>query len=158
MFDQIPGFLNIRNSLDRFLISVPDPENSNNYIDIYMSPVRSANIKVDTSNQTPYVKVKCEFVGRIYSMSENSKYLSPEVLNSISNSCNSYLESVFSDYLYKTSKEFHADINGMGKYALRNFFTTKQFESYSWLENYKNAFFDIEINTSVKSGMLITET
>ena len=152
------AFLNIRNSLDRFLISIPDPENSNNYIDIYMSPVRSADIKVDTSNPTPFVKVKCEFVGRIYSMSENSKYLSPEVLNSISNSCNSYLESVFSNYLYKTSTEFHSDINGMGKYALKNFFTTKQFKNYSWLENYRNAFFDVEINTSVKSGMLITET
>lgn len=152
------AFLNISNSLDRFLISIPDPENGNNYIDIYLSPVRSAAIKVDTSSQTPYIKVKCEFVGRIYSMSENSKYLSPEVLNSISNSCNSYLESIFSDYLYKTSKEFHSDINGMGKFALKNFFTTKQFKNYSWLDNYRNAFFDVEINTSVKSGMLISES
>lgn len=152
------AFLNIRDSLDRFLISVPDPENSNNYIDIYLSPIRSSNVKVDTSNSTPYVKVKCEFVGRIYSMAENSKYLSSDVLDSISNSCNSYLETAFSDYLYKTSKEFHSDINGIGKYALKNFFTTGQFEDYSWLENYKNAFFAVEINTSVKSGMLITET
>lgn len=152
------AFLNIKNSVDRFLISIPDPENANNYIDIYMSPVHFTDIKVDTSSQTPYVKIKCEFTGRIYSMSENSKYLSPEVLDSISNSCNSYLESEFSDFLYKTSKEFHSDINGIGNYALKNFFTTKQFEDYCWLENYKNAFFDVEINTSIKSGMLITET
>lgn len=152
------AFLNIRNDLDRFLISVPDPENSNNYIDIYMTPLKSTNIKVDTSSQTPYIKIKCEFAGRIYSMSENAKYLSPEVLDSISNSCNSYLESAFSDFLYRTSKEFQSDISGIGKYALKNFFTTEQFEDYSWLDNYKNAFFDVEIDTSVKSGMLITET
>lgn len=152
------AFLNIRNDLDKFLISVPDPENSNNYIDVYMTPLQNVDIKVDTSSQTPYIKVKCKFSGRIYSMSENSKYLSSEVLDTISNSCNSYLESVFSDYLYKTSKEFQSDINGIGKYALKNFFTSKQYEDYSWLENYKNAFFDVEINASVKSGMLITET
>ena len=152
------AFLNIRNDLDRFLISVPDPQNNNNYLDIYMTPIRSTDIKIDTSNQTPYIKIKCEFSGRIYSMSENSKYLSSEVLDSISNSCNSYLESVFSDYLYKTSKDFNSDINGMGKYALKNFFTTTQYEDYNWQENYKNSFFDVEVDTSVKSGMLITET
>ncbi|MGN1297777.1 MAG: Ger(x)C family spore germination C-terminal domain-containing protein [Clostridia bacterium] len=152
------AFLNIKNDIDRFLISVPDPQNNNNYLDVYMSPTRAADIKIDTSNQTPYIKVKCEFSGRIYSMSENSKYLSSEVLDSISNSCNSYLESMFSDYLYKTSKDFNSDINGMGKDALKNFFTITQYEDYNWSENYKNAFFDVEVNTSVKSGMMITET
>lgn len=152
------AFLNIRNDIDRFLISVPDPENNNNYLDIYMSPTRSPHIEIDTSNQTPYVKIKCEFNGRIYSMSENSKYLTSDILDSISNSCDGYLESVFSDYLYKTAKEFGSDINGMGKSALKNFFTSKEYEDYSWLDNYKNAFFDIEVKSSVKSGMLITET
>ncbi len=152
------SFLNIKNDLDRFLISIPNPESTNNYLDIYLTPAHTTDVKVDTSNQTPYVKVKCEFVGRIYSMSKDSKYLSPEVLDSISNSCNSYLESVFSDYLYKTSKEFNSDINNIGKHVLKNFFTTKQYEDYDWSENYKNAFFDVEVNTSIKSGMLLTET
>ena len=35
---------------------------------------------------------------------------------------------------------------------------TKEFENYSWLENYKNAFFKVNVDSSVKSGMLITET
>lgn len=152
------AFLNIKNDLDRFLISVPDPQNDNNYLDIYLTPTRSTNIQIDTSNQTPYIKIKCEFSGRIYSMSKNSKYLSPEVLDSISNSCNSYLESIFSDYLYKTTKDFNSDINGLGKCALKNFFTTAQYDDYNWQENYKNSFFDVKVNTSVKSGMLITET
>ena len=152
------SFLNIRNDLDRFLISVPDPLNNNHYLDIYLTPVHSTSINIDTTNQSPYIKIKLEFSGRIYSMTENSKYLSSEVLDSISNSCNSYLESVFADYLYKTSKDLKSDINGFGKYTLKNFITTKQYEDYNWLENYKNSFFDVEVNTSVKSGMLITET
>lgn len=152
------AFLNIRNDLDRFLISVPDPLNNNHYLDIYLTPVHSTSINIDTTNQSPYIKIKLEFSGRIYSMTENSKYLSSEVLDSISNSCNSYLESVFADYLYKTSKDLKSDINGFGKYTLKNFITTGQYEDYNWPENYKNSFFDVEVNTSVKSGMLITET
>lgn len=152
------AFLNIRNDLDRFLISVPDPLNNNHYLDIYLTPVHSTSVDIDTTNQSPYIKIKLKFSGRIYSMTENSKYLSSEVLDSISNSCNSYLESIFANYLYKTSKDLKSDINGFGKYTLKNFITTEQYEDYNWLENYKNAFYDVEVNTSVKSGMLITET
>ena len=152
------AFLNIRNSIDRFLITVQDPENENSFLDIYLSPAKKTKISVDTSSQTPYIKVDCEFTGRIYSVSENSNYLSPNILNSISESCNNYLESLFSTYLYKTSKELNSDINSFGTYSLKNFLTTKDFEDYYWLENYKNAFFKVNINTSVKSAMLITET
>jgi len=152
------AFQNIRNNIDRFLISVHDPENENNVLDIYMTPAKNTSVKVNTSTQTPYVEISCKFTGRIYSMSENSKYLSPDVLDSISKSCDSYLESLFTEYLYKTSKEFNSDINSFGTYALKNFFTTKEFENYSWLENYRNAFFKVNVDSSVKSGMLITET
>ena len=152
------AFQNIRNNIDRFLISVHDPENENNVLDIYMTPAKNTSVKVNTSTQTPYIEISCKFTGRIYSMSENSKYLSPGVLDSVSKSCDSCLESLFTEYLYKTSKEFKSDINSFGTYALKNFFTTKEFENYSWLENYKNAFFKVNVDSSVKSGMLITET
>ena len=152
------AFQNIKNSIDRFLISVQDPENENNVLDIYMTPSSNTSIKVDTSTKSPYVEINCNFTGRIYSMTQNSKYLSPEVLDSISKNCNSYLETQFSNYLYRTSRELHSDINSIGNYALKNFFTTKEFEDYAWLENYKNAFFKVKVNSSIKSGMLITET
>lgn len=152
------AFLNMRNAVDRFLISVPDPFNHNNYIDLYVTPLKSRNISIDTSSSTPYINVSCYFSARIYSMSENSKYLSDDVLAAISNSCNSYLENIISDYLYKTSKNFKSDVNGFGNNATKNFLTTKGFENYNWNENYKNAFFKVNVETSVKSGMLITET
>lgn len=152
------SFLTIRNHVDRFLVSVPDPTDSNNYIDIYLTPEGSTTVDINTSTSSPYIKVKAEFSGRIYSMTDNSKYLDTDILNAISESCSKYLESVFSSYLYKTSKEFKSDINGFGKYALNNFFTTEDFNNYNWSENYKDAFFEVEVNSSVKSGMLITET
>lgn len=136
---QLP-FLNIRNQIERFLISIPDPLNNDDYLDIYMSPVKTTEIKVDTSTTTPYVSVKLKFDGRIYSMSENAKYLSPEILDKISSTCNSYLQSTFKDYLYKTSKDFKSDINNFWNISFENFFTDKEFKEYNWHENYKNAF------------------
>ncbi len=152
------AYLAIRNEVNRFLVSIPDPDDSNSYIDIYLSPNGSTSVDVDTATSSPYIKLKAKFVGRIYSMTNNSQYLSPETLETLSLTCNKYLESVFSDYLYKTSKEFRSDINGFGKYALGNFFTSQDYDHYKWSDNYRNAFFQVDIDTSIKSSMLITET
>ena len=152
------AYLTMHNKVDRFLISIPDPEVAGHYLDIYLTPASSTKVKVDTSTSSPYVKIKTKFTGRIYSMSENSNYLKSEILDAISNTCNQYLESVFSAYLYKTSKEFKSDINGFGKVAQSNFFTTQEYNAYNWHDSFKNSFFDVKVDTSVKSGMLITQT
>lgn len=151
-------YLAIKNEVNRFLVSVPDPDDVNSFLDIYLYPNGPPNIEIDTSTSSPYIKLKTKFNGRIYSMSNNSQYLEPDILKDISETCNKYLESVFSDYLYKTSKEFNSDINGFGKYALGNFFTTEDYDTYNWNDNYRNAFFSVQVDTSVKSSMLITET
>lgn len=151
-------FLNLKESVDSFLVSIPDPQEANSKIDIYLTPNTTHNIDVDFVNGAPYVKMKLEFSGKIYSMSRDSQYLNIDVLNSISNSCNNYLESQFSSYLYKTSTVFESDINGLGSFALSKFSTTTEFDNYNWLDNYKNCTFDVEVNTVIDSGFLLTQT
>ena len=151
-------FLNMRKNIDSFLVSIPNPEDPSSKIDIYLTPNTTHNINVSIVNGSPFIKVKFEFSGKIYSMSKGSQYLNPDILNSISNSCNSYLESQFSNYLYKTSTIFESDINGLGVYALSQFVTANEFNDYNWLANYKNCTFDIDINTVMDSGFLLTQT
>ena len=151
-------FLNMRKEVNSFLVSVPDPQNTDSKIDIYLTPDTTDNIYVSFVNGAPYIKIKLEFSGKIYSMSRNSEYLDINVLNSISNSCDNYLEHQFSSYLYKTSTVFESDINAIGSYALSKFITTTEFDDYNWLDNYKNSTFDVEINTVMDSGFLLTQT
>ena len=151
-------FLTLKEKVDNFLVSIPDPQESNSKIDIYLTPNTTHNIDIDFVNGAPYVKIKLDFSGKIYSMSRDSQYLNTDVLNSISNSCNTYLESQFSSYLYKTSTVFESDINGLGSNALSKFATTTEFDNYNWLENYKNSTFDVEISTVIDSGFLLTQT
>ena len=80
------------------------------------------------------------------------------MLNDISASCSNYLKQQFNDYLYKTSSIFNSDINSFGSYAYSNFTTSQEFNNYNWPENYKNATFDININTVMDSGFLLTQT
>ncbi|MBO6244523.1 MAG: hypothetical protein J6O41_08220 [Clostridia bacterium] len=152
------AFLNMTNQAKGFFITIKDPERENDYLDIYFSPTKPTQIKVSIVNGSPYIKVKCSYSGRIYSVYSNRQYLDESKLQAISNVCSSYLESSFSDYLYKTSKEFKSDINEFGKYALSNFLTTNDFNDYNWNENYKNSFFDIDVDSMVESSILLTET
>lgn len=151
-------FLNIEKKIDTFLISIPNPEILDNKIDIYLTPNTTHNIDVSIVNGAPYIKVKLKFSGKIYSMTRDAQYLDNKILDKISNSCNTYLESQFSNYLYKTSNVLKSDINQFGSYALSEFTTTSEFENYDWQNNYKNATFDIDIETVLDSGFLLNQT
>lgn len=148
----------IRGEVNSFLISVNDPMNEQEQIDLMLYADRDKKINVDIVNNTPYITVDLKFTGRIYSMRENLRYLDNSVLESISNKANEYLQDVITTYLYKTSIEFKSDINGIGKYCLSKFLTIKEFENFDWRENYTNSTFNVSVNTEIQSGFLITET
>lgn len=152
------SFLATRNEISSFLVSVPDPNDSSSYIDIYLTPVIDSIIDIDIVNGSPYIKVSYSFTGRIYSMKQDSNYLENDVLKKISESCSSYLKTIFSNYLYKTSKDLKSDINAFGKTAKSKFLTTEEFENYNWLEHYSDSFFDVSVETSIRSSYLLTET
>ena len=139
-------------------MQVPNPSASGQMIDIMLYPVEKCKVNVKILNGSPLIDINCNFIGRIYSMDNNSKYLNNEELKEISSQVNSYLQIVFVEYLYKTSLQFKSDINSFGKYAAKNFLTLGEFEQYDWRNNYQNSIFKVHINTNVESGFLVTET
>lgn len=149
------AFLCSRNEIEGFLVSIPDPNEENKSIDIYLTPHKDTKFSVSIVNGSPYVTANYSFTGRIYSMTNHSNYLEHSTLKEISNSCNRYLESVFSSFLYRTAKDFGSDIVDIGKNALSSFKTTSDFEQYNWNENYKNSFFHITVDSNIKSGFLL---
>ncbi len=151
-------FLTVQNKVDHFLISVPNPDEKNAYVDIYMTPDIAPKIDVKIVNGTPYIKVKLKFEGNIYSVAKNTNYLDNSILNKLSENCNSYLESNISNCLYKTSKNFKSDINGFGFYARDDFLTLNDYKNYNWNYKYKDAVFDITVESNVKSSFLLNQT
>ena len=65
---------------------------------------------------------------------------------------------MLTEYLYKTSKEFKSDINGIGKSSLKLFPTIGQFEDYGWREHYQDSFFDVSVEVNVKSSTLLSNS
>ncbi len=139
-------------------ISVPNPKNSNDYLDLFLYDDKSAKINVDIINNSPYVSIDVKISGIILTTTYNSDYLNDETLQLVSNYASSYLESSISNYLYKTAKDYKADITCIGKRALKNFRTWKDYESFNWKDRYRDSFFNVKANVNIKSGSLITES
>lgn len=152
------SFMCLENEIKGFLISIPDDSNPTGYLDVYLTPTKDTKIDISLVNGSPYIKINSEYSGQIYSMSTSSNYLDSKKLDAVSKACNHYLETTFTDYLYKTAKELHSDVNSFGRKAQKLFLTTADFDNYDWNEEYKNSFFDVSVNTNVKIAGLLSDT
>ena len=148
----------ISNKVDTFLIAVPDPNDNDSTIDMSVSPKKNSKISVDIVNGMPYIKVQVFLNAKILTINQNSNYTNSNNLDDLSNYANIYLKNQITDYLYKTSKELESDIDAFGNYAIRHFTTYTEWIDYGWLDNYKNSFFDINVDTNVQSSLLLTES
>lgn len=151
-------FMIVDNKVDGFLLSIPNPQKSDSFIDVYITPVLNTKVDAKIVNDSPFITIDCNFSGRVYSIDESVNYSDSIILSQLSNYCNSYLESILSDYLYKTSKELNSDINKFGKFIRKNFSTESEYQDYNWSEQYKNSFFDVNVDCSIKSSFLLTRT
>ncbi len=142
----------ITNTLKRCNISIPDPFNINSSIDLNLHNKKEPKIDVKLINGSPYISVELFLEGYGVSLDEDTNYSSAEDINIINKYAEEYLKLQLKDYLYKTSKELKSDICGFGKYALSKYLTWDEWLESNWLENYKNAFFDVNVNVHIKSG------
>ena len=123
-----------------------------------MTPVLNTKVDAKIVNDSPFISIDCNFSGRVYSIDESVNYSDIDTLKQISNSCNSYLESILSNYLYKTCKEVNAGTNKLGKLIRKKFLTESDYQNYNWSSKYKDTFFDIDVDCSIKSSFLLTRT
>ena len=152
------SFLAIKNLVDGFMISVPDPTDKNSFIDVYITPMKNSRINPSIINGAPLVDCSFSYSGKIHSLKSDDKYLSDDILNSVSNSCSIYLKDIFTDFLYTCSKDFEVDIADIGKYSRTDFLSSSEFNNYDWSNKFKNSFFNVDVWVKIRSGFLLTET
>ena len=135
--------------------------NSHGYGDstvtVYVGGVESTKCKVEFINNSPFISIDCNIEARVQAVSGNSKSLDNSNIETIEKEINLYLKNKLYDYLYKTSLEFNSDCCGFGKYAITNFLLAKDWNNYNWMNNYRNSIFKVNVNSSLKSGLLLTQ-
>ena len=140
------------NELRSCTISIPNISTINSNIDLQIRQRKKTKINVDFINNTPYITLYVYLEGYGLSLDENINYSSKEDIEALNLYAEEYMKAQLENYLYKTSKTFNSDISGFGKYALSYYITLDDWLQSHWLENYKNAFFNVYVDVNIKSG------
>lgn len=165
--DKLAGELNgiecvchqiIDNKLNICNITIASPFDEEETISLRVRLANKTKNKVYLTDNGPFIKTKVQLEARILTMDKDMQYLDSNNVEILEKYVNSYMSSQINEYLYKIAKEFNSDIDCFGKYAIKNFITWDEWKNYDWLGNFKNSFFDVEVQTKVKSGYILMET
>ena len=165
--DRLEGELNglesichliVSNKLKNAQLRIPSPVQELDYIDLYIELGSSTKNSVYLVNGSPYITVNVSATAKMQSMNGNINLDDDSIVSKIEESANDFLKENILNYLYKTSKDLHADIDSFGLYALKYFKTTDEWEAYNWLHHYQDAFFDVSVNVNLRSSYLLVNT
>ena len=145
-------FLLIKDHLQSCTISVPSPFESSSSIDLFVRKSKNPKINLALVNGSPYISVDLFIEAHGLTLNNTIDYTSIKDVELLQDAAEQYLKHNVTNFLYKTSKELGSDIVGFGKYALSNYLTWDEWESSNWNENYKNSFFNVNVNVSVLAG------
>ncbi len=144
----------VNGKLRQCILNIPDPFNTDNLISvsIYLDGTKT---KLESIHESPYITVEAKLKSYILTYSDQSNYGTEEALRTIEKYINSYLETHIQEYLYKTAKQYHTDIDGFGKKMISKYRNIPQWNQSDWLKNYRNSFFEVHVYTDLEGSTLL---
>ena len=147
----------ISNDLDSGTITIPNPFKADSNLSVFINTNKDTTHKVSLVNGYPYIECNVNVVCDVLSMDTTIDLNDIQTINFLNSYVSTYLENALSSYLYKTSREFRADIDDFGRYAIVKYSTWNDWLDSDWLNNYQNAFFKVKVNASIQEGYLFTK-
>ena len=148
----------IKNKVDSCIVSINNPYNNSSKVELQLYPTKKSKISVAINDDVPHISIELKIDADILTLDENIDYGQENVLETFSNATTEYLEKEIYDYLNKVSKEYSVDIDNFGNKALAYFATSSEWKDFNWSEKFKNAEFDVNVDVTVISSLLITKT
>ena len=148
----------ISNKLKNAQIRIPSPIESLDYIDLYIELDKDTKNSVLLVNGSPYITSNIRISGKMQSMNDNIDLEDENIVAQIEQYAQNYIKQNMYNYLYKSSKELHADIDSFGLHALKYFYNTSEWNEYNWPNRYKDAFFEVTVDFNLRSSYLLVST
>lgn len=145
----------IEEEVDNFSVCIDNPINPDKKIDISVTSLEPAHTKIDISKENPVLTIKFNLTAKALTGQNSLDFSRKEALDTVNNALKEFMTSKMKDYLYKTSREYGSDINGFYRLVKQKFLTIPEYENYNWEEKYKQADFNIEIDSNVISSFLV---
>lgn len=160
LYGELTGFESIchlicSNKFKTSIVSIPSPFEQNSIIELLITKKKSTKRTVKLVGSSPMITCDVSLSGTVLSMGKKINISSEENLKLIGEYASSFLKEKILNYLYKTSKDLHCDIDSFGKHLYSKYLTISDFEKLNWLNIYKDSYFDVNISVSVNSSNLI---
>ena len=147
----------VTNTLNTTILSIDNPFNNIEKIDLDINLYKNTNTKIDLINGTPYISINIYPEGIIKSSGENFDYSNQKNIKAVENEVNSYLEQCTKEYLYKITKEYKSDIVGFKGICKSKYLTEEDFNKIHFDEIFPDSFYNISINTKIRSSHLFNK-
>jgi len=144
----------ISNKLKNATITIPNPNDTTDSISIYINLKKQTKNTVKIVNDYPYITSNVWITGYVLNVNDSLDLTEKKVVQTINDAVTAYLNYCITSYLYKTSKEFHSDIDDFGVHLLHNYLTDSDWKRADWLNNYKNSFFKVNVDCNIISSNL----
>ena len=154
---QTIAHLIVTNELDSCMISIDNPFTDGNVIDLNLIETNSPIIDIQLINNTPFVNIHVDVEGSINSSGEQFDYTQYENLKLVEKSTSEHLQTLIDEYLYTISKEYNSDIAGLGGIFASKFMTSDELNKAHWPEIFKDAYFHVEVSTTITSSHLFNK-
>lgn len=147
----------LTNELQESLITIPNPFESNSYIDLEIKNNKNSKINISMVNNTPFITCNLYLTGNIKTSGKNFDYTSNENIEMVEYYAKNYIENIILDYLYKLSKEYNTDVLELQRILSRKCFTNFDLANYKFNEVFKDSLFKVNVNLQIESTHLFSK-
>jgi len=151
-------FMMITSSFKRGIMTIEDKNSKNDAIPLDIRLGRKTKITTHFQNTTPIINIKITIEADVGAIQSRLPYEKLNNLNNLNNQIETTIKKGVEETIKKTQTQWNTDIFGFGKKIARSFFTTTEFEKYNWLEHYKDAKINVEVDSSVRRTGLMMES
>lgn len=144
----------LTNKLEESLITIEDPFDSPEKIDLEITLQKDCDKDVQIINNTPFITCDISIGANIKSSGEHFDYVSDENIKVIEQKATQYLHDLISNYLYTLSKEYNADIFNFQNIYSKKCLTNQDLEKVHFRDIYKDSFFDVNVKVKIGSTHL----
>lgn len=147
----------LTNELKEALITIPNPFESNSYIDLEIKNNKNSKIEVTMLNNSPLISCKIFMHANIKTSGKNFDYTKNENIETVTKYAEKYVQNITSNYLYKLAKEYDTDVLEFQRNLSKKCLTNDELKNYHFKEVFKDSYFDVKVNLQIESTHLFSK-
>lgn len=149
--------LMVRNEFRLGAITIPDPLKPEKHITFEVYPQKKTTMQVTFENDRPVISLQVFLEGELVHLESGIHYETQEMKPILEDTLKAYIKNELDKTLEKC-RDLNCDVFGFGAKVARKFPTIQEWEAYNWLEQFKYAKVNFDIQFYLRHTGTIMKT